>query len=336
MLSEYPKGVLLLATFIALIVANKIYFRIALQSGIIDKPNQRSSHLVPTIRGGGIVFVLALLFWAFLHITLYPWFIAGALLIALVSLVDDVRSLAASIRFLVHLVSIILLGLQVGLFDQPAWIVIPVVVAGVGSINAFNFMDGINGITGIYGLVNLLTLLFINHEIIYFIDDSLLQYVLISIFVFLFYNFRERALCFAGDVGSVTLAFIQVFLVIQLIFSTQQFAWVFIFLVFGVDSIITILYRLRNGENIFKPHRSHLYQYLSNEMKQSHLLVSSGYGLLQLAINVMLIVCLPKASVGLVVFVAACFAVLSVVAREQVLTRLGMKGFWEISSCSGK
>lgn len=328
MFSEYPKWVFLFVTLITLIVANQIYFRIALQTGIIDKPNQRSSHLLPTIRGGGIVFSLALLFWAFFNIKVYPWFIVAALLIAIVSLVDDVRSLSASIRFLVHLVSIILLGIQVELFDQSAWIIFPVLVVGIGTINAFNFMDGINGITGIYGLVNLLTLLFINHEIIHFIDDSLLQYVLISIVVFLYYNFRKRAVCFAGDVGSVTLAFIQVFLVVQLIFSTQQFAWIFLFLVFGVDSVVTILYRLKNGENIFKPHRSHLYQYFSNEMRQSHLFVASVYGLFQLAINVILIVLLPNASVGLVVLGAACIAVLYVAIREQVLTRLGMKGFF--------
>jgi len=327
MFSEYPEIGFLIATLIALIVANQIYFRIALQAGIIDKPNKRSSHLLPTIRGGGIVFVLALLFWAFLNITLYPWFIAGALLIAIVSLVDDVRSLSASIRFFVHLVSIIFLGIQVELFAQPAWIFFPVIVVAIGAINAFNFMDGINGITGIYGLVNLLTFLFINHEIIHFIDDSLLQYVLMSILVFLFYNFRKQALCFAGDVGSVSLAFIQVFLLMQLIFSTQQFAWIFIFLVFGVDSVVTILYRLKKCENIFNPHRSHLYQYFSNEMGQSHLIVSSGYGLLQLAINAILVVLLPNAFVGLVLLFAAFITVLYVVIREQVLTRLGMKGF---------
>ena len=327
MFLEYPDGVFLIAIFIALVVANQAYFRIALQAGIVDIPNQRSSHRLPTIRGGGIVFVLALLFWAFFNIKLYPWFIAAAFLIAIVSMVDDVRSLSASLRFLVHLVSIILLGIQVELFGQPAWILIPVIVFGVGTVNAFNFMDGINGITGIYGLVNLVTFLFINHKIIHFIDNKLLLYVLMGILVFLFYNFRKRAMCFAGDVGSVTLAFIQVFFVVQLIFSTQQFAWVFIFLVFGVDSVVTVLYRLRKGENIFKPHRSHLYQYLSNEMGQSHLVVSSGYGLLQLAINVMLIVLLSNASLWIVVLFATFIAVLYVVVREQVLTRLGMKGF---------
>lgn len=327
MFLEYPKGVFLVATFIGLIVANLLYFKIALHAGIVDIPNQRSSHLLPTIRGGGIVFVVALLFWSFPNIKLYPWFIAAALLIAIVSFVDDVRSLPAFVRFFVHLVSIVLLGIQVGLFDQPIWIIFLVIIVGVGAINSFNFMDGINGITGIYGLVNLLTFFFINHEIIHFMDDSLPLYILMSILVFLFYNFRKRALCFAGDVGSVTLAFIQVFLLVQLILVTQQFAWIFLFLVFGVDSAVTILYRLRKGENIFKPHRSHLYQYFSNEMGQSHLIVSSVYGLLQLAINGILIVLLPNPSVGLVVLLAAFIAVLYVVVREQALSRLGMKGF---------
>lgn len=327
MFLEYPKGVFLIGTLIALIGANQLYFKIALHAGIVDIPNQRSSHLLPTIRGGGIVFVVALLFWSFLNIKLYPWFIAAALLIAIVSFVDDVRSLPASVRLFVHLASIILLGIQVELFDQPIWIIFPVIVVGIGTINSFNFMDGINGITGIYGLVNLLTFFFINHEIIHFMDDSLPLYILMSILVFLFYNFRKRALCFAGDVGSVTLALIQVFLLVKLILVTQQFAWIFLFLVFGVDSVVTILYRLRKSENIFTPHRSHLYQYFSNEMGQSHLIISSVYGLLQLTINVILIVLLPNASVGLVVLFAASIAVLHVVVREQALSRLGMKGF---------
>lgn len=327
MFLEYSKAPFLIATLIGLIVANHLYFKIALHAGIVDIPNQRSSHLSPTIRGGGIVFVVALLFWSFLNIKLYPWFIVAALLIAIVSFVDDVRSLPASVRFFVHLVSIILLGIQVELFDEPLWILFLVIVIGVGAINAFNFMDGINGITGIYGLVNLLTIFFINHEIIHFMDESLLVCILMSILVFLFYNFRKRALCFAGDVGSVTLAFIQVFLLVKLILVTQQFAWIFLFLVFGVDSVVTILYRLRKGENIFKPHRSHLYQYFSNEMGQSHLIISSVYGLLQLVINAILIVLVPTSSVGLVVLFAAFIAVWYVVVREQALSRLGMKGF---------
>ncbi|MDR4484898.1 MAG: glycosyltransferase family 4 protein [Nitrospirales bacterium] len=327
MLLEYPKVVFSIATLIALVVANRLYFKIALHAGIVDIPNQRSSHLSPTIRGGGIVFVVAFLFWSFLNIQLYPWFIAAVLLIAIVSFIDDVRSLPASVRFFVHLVSMILVGIQVELFNQPLWILFPVIIVGIGAINSFNFMDGINGITGMYGLVNLLTFFFINHEIIHFMDDSLTLYVLMSILVFLFYNFRKQALCFAGDVGSVTLAFIQVFLLVKLIFVTYQFAWIFMFLVFGVDSVVTILYRLKKGENIFKPHRSHLYQYLSNEMGQSHLIISSVYGLLQLAINAMLIILLPNASVGFVVLMAAFIFVLYVVAREQALSRLGMKGF---------
>ncbi|MDT3778031.1 glycosyltransferase family 4 protein [Nitrospira sp. MA-1] len=327
MLLEYPKGIFLIATLIALIVANHLYFKLALHAGIVDVPNQRSSHLLPTIRGGGVVFVVALLFWFSLNAKLYPWFIAAVLLIAIVSFADDVRSLSASVRFFVHLISIILLGIQVELFAQPLWIFFPVIIVGIGAINSFNFMDGINGITGIYGLVNLLTFFYINQEIIHFIDDSLPLYILMSILVFLFYNFRRRAVCFAGDVGSITLAFIQVFLLVKLIIETQQFSWIFLFLVFGVDSVVTILYRLRKGENIFKPHRSHLYQYLSNEMGKSHLIISSVYGLLQLVVNAILILFLPYSSVGLVVLFATIFVVLYVVVREQVLSRLGIKGF---------
>ena len=79
------------------------------------------------------------------------------------------------------------------------------------------------------------------------------------------------------------------FLLLQLIFATQNLLWVILFLVYGIDAVVTILYRLKRGENIFKPHRTHLYQYLCNELRWQHRTVALVYGVVQLGVNVILI-----------------------------------------------
>jgi len=262
-------------TGIILIALELLYFKIADHFNIIDKPNQRSSHSIPTIRGGGIVFLFAILLWFVMNNFTYPWFVLGAFLIAVVSFMDDLGEQPAKLRLTIQLLAFLLMGWEAGLNDQPIWISMIMLIVGVGTINAFNFMDGINGITGIYSLVNMFTFLIINRSLVNFTNENLLISSTLGVLVFLFYNFRKKARCFAGDIGSVTIAFIQLFLLIQLIQSTGNYGWIFLFLIYGTDSVITIVYRLTRRENIFKAHRSHLYQYFSNELGVSHLFIFS-------------------------------------------------------------
>lgn len=149
-------------------------------------------------------------------------------------------------------------------------------------------MDGINGITGMNALITVGTFIYLAGKV-FFMDEYLIGTVILSVLVFLFYNFRIRARCFAGDVGSVSLAFIQIYMLMSLINATQNLWWVLLFFVFGMDAVTTILIRIVKRENIFKPHRSHLYQYLANELRINHLIVSSGYALVQLLLNISLI-----------------------------------------------
>lgn len=263
-----------------------LYFKIADKYNIIDKPNERSSHTQITLRGGGVVFyfgvLLCFLFWGFT----YPFFFAGLTLIAGISFIDDVRSVPNKIRLLVHFVAMFLMFYDLGLYsDMSLWYILISLIFCTGIINAYNFMDGINGITGGYSLAVLFSLIYINRMQVEFIDHSFLYVVFLSLLVFNLFNFRSKAKCFAGDVGAVSIAFIVVFVLGRLIIRTGDITYVILLAVYGVDSILTIIHRLLLRENIFKPHRKHVYQLLANELGFSHLSVSTLYLVLQFLVS---------------------------------------------------
>lgn len=315
-----------LALTAILFIAELVYFRVAIRFRIIDKPNERSSHAKPVIRGGGIVIVIASWIWFLYQGGAWPWLMLGLTAVAIVSFVDDLVSQPAIVRFTVHMASVILIFYQLSLFHWPAALIVLAIIVCIGTLNAFNFMDGINGITGVYALVSLLTFLYIHYYLIPFTDASLVITTVIAVVVFLFFNFRKSARCFAGDVGSVTIAFVQIYLLLQLIEKTGNYAWALLFLVFGADSVVTILYRLKNKENIFKPHRTHLYQYLSNELKIPHLWVSTLYGTIQLAVNSIVIRHFKQFDF-FVVFFLISYIIVYFAFREIILKHLHRPGF---------
>ncbi|MBE5321987.1 glycosyltransferase family 4 protein [Pedobacter sp. MR2016-19] len=265
------------------------YFKLADHFNIIDKPNARSSHNSITLRGGGVIFCLASIIYFVLFGFHYPYFIVGLFAISTISFIDDVLTLNNKIRLSVHLISVLLMFYQWGLFDL-AWYWIPLaLVFVIGTINAYNFMDGINGITGSYSLLAIITLYYINKNIYAFTSPALLITIALSLLVFNFFNFRKKAKCFAGDVGSVGIAFTIVFFMGQLILATHNFNYILLLLFYGIDAVSTILFRVIRNENIFEAHRSHFYQFLSNEKKIPHLIVATIYLLVQLIINIILV-----------------------------------------------
>ncbi|WP_276359538.1 glycosyltransferase family 4 protein [Daejeonella sp. H1SJ63] len=266
-----------------------LYFRLAVHFQITDKPNHRSSHNQITIRGGGIVFPLALLLHFLLNGFDYPLFTSGLLLISLISFYDDLKPLANKLRLLVHLISVSLLFMQTDLMTYPLWIIIPVYILVIGTINACNFMDGINGITGAYSLITILSLYFINESHISFIKSDWLMVSALALLVFSFFNFRKKAKCFAGDVGSVSIAFIIIFFLLLLIIQSGDLKYIGLLLIYGLDTVSTIIFRLIRRENIFEAHRSHFYQYLANVKGWPHLQVSSLYMLVQGLVNLLII-----------------------------------------------
>ncbi|NDW11797.1 UDP-GlcNAc--UDP-phosphate GlcNAc-1-phosphate transferase [Bacteroides sp. 214] len=264
-----------------LFLAELLYFRIADKYNIIDKPNQRSSHTRITLRGGGIIFSLGALAYFLTNHFEYPWFILGLTLISCISFVDDVHPVSQKTRLVFHFSAMALMFYQWGMFELPwYWLVVALIVC-TGIINAYNFMDGINGITGGYSLIILLALAYINHYIITFVEPDFIYVVILAILVFDFFNFRKKAKCFAGDVGSISIAFIVLFLIGKLILATNDFSYIILLVVYGVDSVLTIIHRLMLHENIGLPHRKHMYQLMANELKMPHVVVSSLYMLVQ-------------------------------------------------------
>jgi UDP-GlcNAc:undecaprenyl-phosphate GlcNAc-1-phosphate transferase len=271
-----------------LIVVMLGYFRVADHFNIIDKPNERSSHTGITLRGGGVIFYVGILLWFIQSGGEYPWFFAGLSAIALVSFIDDVFTLSNRVRLSVHLVAVLLLLYQLGLFSFPWYMGLVAIILIVGTINAYNFMDGINGITAAYSF-SVLGLLWIANNRYDFIEGEYLQYVALANLVFAFFNFRNKAKCFAGDVGSVSMSFIVIFALSSLIVKTGNFVYIMFLSVYGIDTVLTIVHRIFRKENIFRAHRLHLFQYLANEAGGNRLLIASGYGILQFGIGLLIL-----------------------------------------------
>jgi UDP-GlcNAc:undecaprenyl-phosphate GlcNAc-1-phosphate transferase len=287
---------ILLIFLIVLVFIEVLYFKVAAYFNIVDKPNHRSSHTTITVRGGGIIFALALILYPIYFGVNYEFFLIGLAMVALISFIDDINPVSNKLRILIHLAASSLLFYQLHLYHLPIYWVFIALVFVIGSINAINFMDGINGITGIYALITLCSLLFINLYKVEFIDSSFLITSILSVIVFNFFNFRTRALCFAGDVGSVSIAFVLLFFILQLVITTSNLGYLLFLLLYGLDTSTTIIFRVIRKEKIFEAHRTHFYQYCANELNIQHRIVAISYGTVQLLINSFLIFILPNSA----------------------------------------
>ncbi len=266
---------------VLLFLAELFYFYIADKYNIIDKPNERSSHIRITLRGGGIIFYFGVLAFFLTNHFEYPWFMLALTLVTLISFIDDIRSTSQVLRLVFHFSAMGLMFYQWGLFSLPWWTILVALIICTGIINAYNFMDGINGITGGYSLVILGALAFINHSVVSFVEPDLIYTMLCAVLVFNFFNFRKRAKCFAGDVGAVSIAFTILFLIGRLIIQTGDFSWIVLLVVYGIDSVLTIVHRLMLHENIGLPHRKHMYQIMANELRMPHVVVALIYMMMQ-------------------------------------------------------
>lgn len=304
---------------VILLAAELIYFRIADKCNIIDKPNERSSHSTIVLRGGGIIFAISMVIWSLtpfpsptgegcmMFIVEYWPFIIGLLLIAGVSFWDDIHSLPDSLRLVAQFAAMILMFYQLDMLHANLWwAVIIALIVCVGASNIINFMDGINGITGAYAMASLIPLYLINSSNCSnrlsgqgasgFVDESLIVTVMLADLVFCFFNFRPRgkAKCFAGDVGSVGVAYILLFMIGCLVMATGDVTYLIFLLVYGIDGFLTICHRIMLHENLGQAHRKHLYQLMANELKMSHITVSLLYACLQLAISLGFIYLIPN------------------------------------------
>ena len=341
--------------FVLLLVAELVYFRIADKCNIIDKPNQRSSHSTIVLRGGGIIFLIGAWMWSLFFGFDYPWFLAGLTLVAGVSFVDDIRSLPDSVRLVAQFAAAAMAFYQLDILHwEMWWIVLVALVVYVGATNVINFMDGINGITAGYALAVLVPLGLLNtnyHELAMnlatnyssvfssdgvFVDQSLIVAAIIAAVVFCIFNFRPKgkAKCFAGDVGSIGIAFIMLFLLGNVIIKTEDITWLIFLLVYGVDGCLTIVHRIMLHENLGEAHRKHAYQIMANELKIGHVKVTLLYMAMQLAVSLGFIYLCPNTALCHWMYLIGALAVLAVAyvlfmkkyyhLHEEYLAELGI------------
>lgn len=303
---------------VLLLFAELIYFKIAAHFNIIDKPNERSSHTKIVLRGGGIIFTIALWIWSIVYGFPYPWMLAGVTMAAGISFVDDIHSLPDSLRLVVQFVALFLVFQEIGVLQWDMWWIVPLaLMVAIGGTNIFNFMDGINGITGGYSIAVLIPLLLKNEELrvkngVGFIDETMLIVILLSVLVFCFFNFRTKAKCFAGDVGSIGMALILVFSIGRLMYVTGDITWIVLYVVYGLDGMLTICHRIMLHENLGEAHRKHVFQIMANELKMSHVGVSLIYMGLQLTISLGFIYLCPNTILAHWVYLIAAGLVLAV------------------------
>ena len=302
---------------VILVVAELVYFKIADHFNIIDKPNQRSSHTKIVLRGGGIIFLIGAWVWSAFFGFQYPWFLAAVTLAAGVSFIDDIHSLPDSVRLVVQFVAMGLMFYQLDMIHASLWwAVILALIVCVGATNIYNFMDGINGITAGYSLAVLVPLLLVNEmpsgeipgqagndAVVVargFVETSFIIVTILSVLVFSYFNFRQKnkAKCFAGDVGSVGIAFILLFMIGSLIMKTGDITWLIFLVVYGVDGCCTIVHRIMLHEHLGEAHRKHAYQIMANELGMSHVVVSLIYMAIQLVISLVMVYLVPNTVVA--------------------------------------
>ena len=289
--------ILVCATSIGITYLLRFY---AIKNSVIDIPNARSSHSVPTPRGGGVSVVLVFLAVITANYFLGKFslyfssllFMAG-FAVALVGFLDDHGHVNARWRILVHfsgaglvvfacggLPPLVLLGFDIdlGLFGDAV-----AVIGIVWILNLFNFMDGIDGIAGVEALsasavMGALILVGFNSESI----ADLHWYLAASVAGFLVWNYPPAKI-FMGDAGS---GFLGLMLGAMALLSSQVdqsllWAWLVMLGVFNVDATVTLIRRVLRGETFFEAHRSHGYQYASR-IHGSHRKVTSAVGLINL------------------------------------------------------
>ncbi len=319
-----------LSILVLLVLAELLYFKIADKFNIIDKPNERSSHSTIVLRGGGVIFSFAMIAWVVMMAIQGDWqivlsympFLVGLLLVAGVSFWDDVKSLPDSVRLVAQFAAMALMFWSMGIMHWDMWwIVLIALVVCVGATNVINFMDGINGITAGYSLAVLLPLVLLNKGL-GFVDSSFLVVAILGVLVFCIFNFRPKgkAKCFAGDVGSISIAFIMLFAIGRLVVLTQDVTYLIFLLVYGVDGCLTICHRILLHENLGEAHRKHAYQLMANELNIGHVSVSLVYMAIQLVVSLGFIYLCPDsvaAHWGYLVGATVALAVVYVLFKKK-------------------
>lgn len=278
----------------------KGYIWYAHRKGIEDNPEERSSHQTITVRGGGFLFYIAVLAYFCYSGFSKPFFFLGLTIISFVSFIDDMYSLSPKTRLVCQVVALALMVSQIS--SSSVGIMLALIVLSAAVVNIVNFMDGINGMLSGMSLVVLGSLQYVNYEVIQFIEPVFIWFVLVSDFAFCLFNFKKKADCFAGDVGSMAMGYILFYLLIRLVWASDDYKWFVLLGVFLTDGGLTIVHRIFLRENILLPHRKHAYEIMANELRIPHLKVSLVYMFLQLCVCVWYIM-MPTLTTFVIIYV---------------------------------
>jgi len=239
----------------------------ALKKAILDVPNERSSHSIPTPRGGGLAIIITFL----IGLLVFHKEFSSTLLLALfsvlpivfVSLIDDVKSLTFKTRLIVQSFSIVcalyFLGgithIDFGFFElSGAWLNIFAFIVMIWLTNLYNFLDGIDGYAASQTIM-------VGMGLFSLFGNSLGLLLIVSTLGFLLFNWHKASI-FMGDVGSASLGFIVGVLIFSETSANLNYFWLIILSLFWFDATLTLLKRFKNGEKITQAHRKHAYQRL--------------------------------------------------------------------------
>lgn len=310
---------------IALIAGLIIYLKMAEKWSIIDQPNSRSSHQFITKRGGGVIYLLGMVIYMFCSNFNMPNIIICGLLLGIMSFIDDVKSLDFKIKLIFQCLTIGFFLWNGNYIELEWYLLVLMFFFIVSSINILNFMDGINGITILYSLTFLISFYIINTHFIAFTDSNLLLIIIISNLIIGYFNIRNKAVCFLGDVGAISMGFLYAVLAITLMMKTNSLNPLILFLIYFLDSGWTIVERLIAKENIFLPHRKHLYQLLVNEYQLSHLLVSVIYFSIQSLINIIWLLNYEKRLSPILLFsIFAAFSIIFLLIKKTLNKKMDL------------
>ncbi len=291
------KTMIYLIVLVILLLSMYLYFPVAERHHILAGVNNRSSHKKPVITAAGFIFYEAYLIY-FVY-TLFSggciqwqWFV-GLTILAIISFMDDINDIWFLIRLIAQFVAVVFMLWQLQnmysirlVSDATFWTaIVLMILMAIGNINLYNFMDGLNGMLGGVALSMTVPLLLVDlyvPDAMGFADPTLICVTILAVLIFMFFNFRPQPKCFSGDVGSIVLGYVMVYLVFSLIIKTGNLNYLLLFAVTFMEAGLTVLQRLLAGENIFAPHRIHLFQLFCNEYYKSHRLVSGIYATIQL------------------------------------------------------
>lgn len=298
------EALLIVATIATIFGSLWMYFPFAEKKGLLAGVNHRSSHTKPVVTGAGFIFYISYIFYIVSCLLFSTWDVPwplflGISILAIVSYIDDLKDLWFLIRLVVQMLAVglmlyqIYIDFSVEIFDMNASILLVLALVGaifsVGFTNLYNFMDGLNGMMAGITISALAVFALIDNFVVDFVDDSLLIYTAIPTLVFAFYNARRQAVCFAGDVGAIVLGFVMVYMLFSLLLQTSNIVYMFIFASVYLEAGMTVIQRLLAGQNIFKPHRIHMFQLLCNEHKHHHVKISAFYALNQLVFGAIIV-----------------------------------------------